>query len=136
MLHSTDWSERLSGEWKQMSGLARYQDTLCRLAMFDEEFIRDAVGLGMDPLRSCQLDARTIALLELSASVALGSPAVCVHATVSRALAAGATNDEVVDVLLAIAPVVGLGRVVSVATDVATALEFDVAAALEDPDKR
>jgi len=37
-------------------------------------------------------------------------------------------------VLLAIAPVTGLGRVASAAPDVATALGYDVAAALEDPD--
>jgi hypothetical protein len=37
-------------------------------------------------------------------------------------------------VLLAIAPVVGLGRVVCAAPDVATALGYDVAAALEETD--
>jgi len=37
-------------------------------------------------------------------------------------------------VLLAIAPVVGLGRVVAAAADVATTLGYDVAAALEEPD--
>ena len=49
-------------------------------------------------------------------------------------LATGATNDEIADVLLAIAPVTGLGRVVCAAPDVATALGYDVAAALEEPD--
>ena len=39
----------------------------------------------------------------------------------AEALAAGATEDEIADVLLAIAPVTGLGRVVCVAPDVATA---------------
>ena len=51
-----------------------------------------------------------------------------------RALAAGTTEEEIADVLLAIAPVVGLGRVVSAAPDVATALEYDIAAAVEEPD--
>ena len=36
--------------------------------------------------------------------------------------------------LLAIAPVAGLSRVVAAAPDVATALGYDVAAALEEPD--
>ena len=47
-----------------------------------------------------------------------------------RALAAGASED----VLLAIAPVTGLSRVVAAAPEVATALGYDVAAALEGPD--
>jgi hypothetical protein len=38
------------------------------------------------------------------------------------------------DVLLAIAPVVGLGQVVSAAPDIAIALGYDIAAALEEPD--
>jgi alkylhydroperoxidase/carboxymuconolactone decarboxylase family protein YurZ len=67
-------------------------------------------------------------------SVALGSPAVCLEWSACRALAAGATEDEIADVLLAIAPVAGLGRVVCAAPDVATALGYDIAAALEEPE--
>jgi alkylhydroperoxidase/carboxymuconolactone decarboxylase family protein YurZ len=49
-------------------------------------------------------------------------------------MAAGATKDEIADVLVAIASVAGLGRVVSAAPGVATALECDIDAALEAPD--
>jgi 4-carboxymuconolactone decarboxylase len=66
--------------------------------------------------------------------VAIGSAAVCLEWTATRALAAGATEDEIADVLLAIAPVAGLGRVVCAAPDVATALGYDIVAALEEPD--
>ena len=69
-----------------------------------------------------------------AASVALGSPAVCLEGSAGRALAAGATEDEIADVLLAIAPVAGLGRVAAAATHRATALGYDIAAALEEPD--
>ena len=75
-----------------------------------------------------------MALLQVAVSVAIGSPAVCLQWSTARALAAGATQDEVADVLLAIAPVAGLGRVVSAAPKVATALEYDIEAALEEPD--
>jgi alkylhydroperoxidase/carboxymuconolactone decarboxylase family protein YurZ len=68
--------------------------------------------------------------------VALGSPAVCLEWCAGRALAAGASEDEIADVLLAIVPVAGLGRVVAAAPDVAIALGYDVAAALEEPDGR
>jgi LuxR family transcriptional regulator, maltose regulon positive regulatory protein len=52
----------------------------------------------------------------------------------TRALAAGATEDEIIDVLLAILPVTGLGRVVGAAPGVADALGYDIEAALhEDP---
>ena len=59
---------------------------------------------------------------------------VCLEWSAGRALAAGASEDEIADVLLAIAPVAGLGRVVAAAPDVATALGYDITAALEEPD--
>ena len=52
----------------------------------------------------------------------------------SRALAAGASGDEIAEVLLAIAPVAGLGRVVAAAPDLGTALGYDLATALEELD--
>ena len=42
------------------------------------------------------------------------------------------TKDEITDVLLAIIPVAGLGRIVSAAPAVATALDYDIDAALEE----
>jgi alkylhydroperoxidase/carboxymuconolactone decarboxylase family protein YurZ len=47
--------------------------------------------------------------------VAIGASAVCLEWSAARAQAAGATKDEIAAVLLAIAPVAGLGRVVSAA---------------------
>ena len=107
----------------------RFEETLRRLAMIDEGFIEDQAGLGL--AGTSALDPKTAALLRLGGSVALGSPAVCLEWCAGRALAAGASEDEIADVLLAVAPVAGLGRVVCAAPDVTTALGYDIAAALE-----
>src|SRR5215467_2052280 len=117
-----------------MSQTARFQETLRRLVIFDEGLV-DA-GLGLDQTDTSALDAKTAALLQVAVSVAIGSSAVCLQWGAARALAAGATKDEIADVLLAIVPVAGLGRVVTAAPEVATALEYDVEAALEEPDDR
>ena len=114
-----------------MGQTARFHETLRRLAMIDEGFVQGEAGLGLDPAGTSALDPRTAALLQLGASVAIGSSAICLEWSVGRALAAGATEDEIADVLLVIAPVAGLGRVVCAAPDVATALGYDIAAALE-----
>ena len=66
--------------------------------------------------------------------MAIGSPAVCLEWSAGRALAAGASEDKIAGVLLAIAPVAGLGRIVCAAPAVATALGYDIAVALEVPD--
>ena len=113
-----------------MNQTARFQETLRRLAIFDEGFV-DA-GFGLDREGMSALDVKTTALLQVAVSVAIGSSAVCLQWSAARALAAGATKDEITDVLLAIIPVAGLGRIVSAAPAVATALEYDVEAALEE----
>jgi 4-carboxymuconolactone decarboxylase len=105
-----------------MGQTVTFQETLRRLAMIDEGFVEDQAGLGLDPAGKSTLDPKTIALLQVAVSVALGSPAVCLEWSTGRALAAGAGEDEITDVLLAIAPVAGLGRVVAAAPEVATAL--------------
>src|SRR5579863_1081762 len=117
-----------------MSQAPRFQETLRRLAIFDERLA--GAGLGPHLAGTMELDGKSVALLQLAASVALGSSAVCLQWSAARALAAGASKDEVADVLLAIAPVAGLGRVVSAATGVAAALDYDIEAALADSDDR
>ena len=111
----------------------RFQETLRRLAMIDEGFVEDQARLGLGLVSTSALDPKTAALLQVGVLVAMGSSAVCLEWSTGRALAAGATEDEIADMLLAIAPVAGLGRVVSAAPDVATALGYDIAAALEEP---
>ena len=125
-----DWCWAASGG--RMDQATRFQETLRKLAIFDERFVE--AGSGLDLAGASALDPKTAALLQLGASVAIGSSAVCLQWAATRALAAGATKDEIADVLLAIAPVAGLGRVVSAAPDLATALEYDIEAALAELD--
>ena len=56
------------------------------------------------------------------------------QSTIDLALAAGACNDEIVGILIAVAPIVGLARVVSAAPELALALGYDLDAALEAPE--
>ncbi len=115
-----------------MGQTARFQETLRRLAMIDEAFVADEAGLGL--VKTSVLAPQTAALLQLAVLVAIGSPVVCLEWSTGRALAAGASEDEIADVLLAIAPVAGLGRIVCAAPDVAMALGYDITAALEETD--
>jgi len=115
-----------------MGQTVRFQEILRRLAIIDEGFVEDQAGLGLPASRL--LDPKTAALVRMGALVAIGSPRVCLEWGITRALAAGATEDEITDVLLAIAPVAGLGRVTGAIPDLAAALGYNVEAALIDPD--
>jgi len=127
---------RLGSERSRMNPLDRFQAILRRLAVIDEGFVEGGAGLGLGPAGTSALDSRTVALLRLGASVAIGSSAVSLEWSATRAVAAGATDEEIAEVLLAIAPVTGLGRVASAAPEVAIALGYDIDAALEEPDDR
>jgi 4-carboxymuconolactone decarboxylase len=113
-----------------MGQTVRFQEILRRLAIIDESFVADHTGLILDLPPSETLNPKIVALVRIGALVAIGSPGVCVEWSTSGALAAGASEDEIVDVLLAIAPVVGLGKIVDAVPDMAIGLGYDVENAL------
>src|SRR6516165_9818579 len=118
----------------RMTQTRRFQEILRRLAIVDEDFVEGQAGLGLAPAGLSALDPKTATLLQLAALVAIGSSESSLQWSTGRALAAGASEEEIAEVLLAIAPVAGLGRIVAAAPEVATALGYDIAAALEGLD--
>ena len=114
--------------------MVRFQETLRRLTMIDECFVENVAGLRLDLATPSDLDPKTVALLQVGASVVMGTTPVSVEWSAARALAAGASKDQIADVLLAIAPVAGLDRVAAAAPHLGAALGYDVAAALEELD--
>jgi alkylhydroperoxidase/carboxymuconolactone decarboxylase family protein YurZ len=115
-----------------MGRAVRYQEILRRLAIVDEQFIGHQTGLELGLADVRVLDPKTTALVRVGVLAAIGAPEVCLEWSSSQALAAGATEDEITGVLLAIAPVIGLGRMVGAAPGVAGAFGYDIEAALED----
>jgi 4-carboxymuconolactone decarboxylase len=80
------------------------------------------------------LDERTAALTCLAALVAMHAGPTSYQRCVDRALAAGASVDDVIDTLKVVAPSVGLAGVVSAVPGLALALGYDIDTALEAVD--
>lgn len=80
------------------------------------------------------LDARTEALLQIGALIALDAPSSSYRPVVEAAQRAGARLEELLAVLVAVAGAVGSARVVSAAPKIALAAGYDVEAALEGLD--
>jgi 4-carboxymuconolactone decarboxylase len=78
------------------------------------------------------LQPKTGALVRLAALVALGSSAACYQELVCAAVELGATEQEVIDTMIAVASTVGMARLVSASPRVALGLGYDVEAAFED----
>ena len=66
-----------------------------------------------------------------SAPWSLGAAPASYRLTVEHAYAAGATDEEIIGVLAAVAPAVGFARLVAAAPDLALAIGYDVEAALD-----
>jgi 4-carboxymuconolactone decarboxylase len=101
---------------------------LRRLALNDEESVGMVLGSGADAAVSAALRPKVDVLVQLGALLALGAATSSLRATVERAINAGATEAEIVGVLVAVAPAVGLARVVSAAPRLALAIGYDLEA--------
>ena len=106
------------------------EEAFRRLTIGDLDFASAIGDRDLDlPVR--HVDARTEALLRLSALVAIDAPRSSYRAVVSEALLAGARLEDLLAVLQAIAGEVGSARVVAAAPCIALAAGYDVEAALE-----
>ena len=103
------------------------EELLRRLALSDENVVRAAVGGDSRSLNhAAHLDAKTSALVRLAALLSIGAATSSCRAAVECARAGGADEDEIVGVLVAVAPVVGGARVVGAAPRLALAIDYDV----------
>jgi 4-carboxymuconolactone decarboxylase len=107
-----------------------YKEHLRRLAVHDDALV-DLITADGSAFAASVLDERSAALVRVAATIAVdAAPSSFQHAA-TLALAAGATRDEMVATLEAVAPVAGSARVVASAPKLALALGYDVEAALE-----
>jgi alkylhydroperoxidase/carboxymuconolactone decarboxylase family protein YurZ len=110
-------------------------ETLRRLAISDERILDKLVCAAPDdgdtPEPDGALDPRTLALVRLAALAAVGGAVPSYGAQADAAVDAGASAAEMVDVLIAVLPVVGIPCVVAAAPKLALALGYDSDDALE-----
>lgn len=95
-----------------------------RLALNDE----NALGMVLcarPPSTDAGLLPKVDVLVRLGALVAVGAPTASLRRACELAQASGATETEIVGVLVAVAPTVGLARVVATAPRLAAAMGYE-----------
>jgi 4-carboxymuconolactone decarboxylase len=115
--------------------IATHEETLRRLALHDEGCIESVLGMHLKHDEAAGLDPKTHALVRVAGLVALGAAPVSYHWAVETALATGATPEDIVGTLVAVAPISGLARVIAAAPEVALAIGYDIDQAFEEFDK-
>ena len=108
-----------------------YKVTLRRIAVRDDRYIDGLLQAESASATIAGLDDRSHALIRIAALVASDATPPAYMNSVEAALNAGASHDEIVGVLIAVLPLVGIARVVTAAPNLALAIGYDVSEALE-----
>ena len=111
--------------------MASHRDSLRRLSLHDQRYLDGAIGMDSCGVDGSRLDARSCSLGRVAALFALDAPESSYGWATSNALACGITSEELVELLIALAPVIGSARVVSAAPKLGLALGYDVEADIE-----
>jgi alkylhydroperoxidase/carboxymuconolactone decarboxylase family protein YurZ len=101
---------------------AETAETLRGVASGEPSVLEGLLGMQLENLEDTGLDARSYALCKLAALIALDAPSASFAAQVAFALGVGVTAEEAVGVLIAVAPQVGIPRVVATAPELMRAL--------------
>jgi 4-carboxymuconolactone decarboxylase len=112
--------------------IATHEESLRRLVLHDEGCIQSVLGIHLSDNEAAGLDPKTQALVRLGGLVAMGGSCSSYHWAAEAALDAGATAEDVVGTLIAVAPISGLARVVSATPEVALAIGYDLDYAFEE----
>lgn len=103
------------------------------MATESETPVLDTIAaMTIDSIERCHMDERTLILSRIAALVAMDAPAISYLAHINPAVKADFTIEQLQDLLVAIAPVVGTARVMSAAGHLTQA--FGVALALAESD--
>jgi 4-carboxymuconolactone decarboxylase len=106
------------------------RDTLQNISDNDESAIAQLVAIRVEEaVEASELDPKTFQLVNLAALIATGGDDASFLLHVGAALDAGASVDEVTDVLTAVGPNIGVFKMVAAADPLATALGITLASA-------
>jgi len=101
---------------------ANTRQVLAGLAQGDPDLLASGLEVRAEWKARSGLDARSYALVKLAALIALDAPPASYVWQVSNALEAGATPEDLIGVLIAIAPQVGGPKLVAAAPELMVAL--------------
>ncbi|MFD0635136.1 carboxymuconolactone decarboxylase [Catenulispora yoronensis] len=103
------------------------------MAMTSETPVLDTIAaMTVDSLENCGMEPHTLILTRLAALVAMDAPPISYLAHIGAAQATDVTAEQVQDLLVAIAPIVGTARVMSAAGHITQAMGFAIAVAVEE----
>jgi 4-carboxymuconolactone decarboxylase len=109
-----------------MAKLTNAEMVLRGLATMKPELVKNMVKTQIENIEESGLDPKTYALVKLAALVAMNASPASYVWNVELAKGAGVTPEELTGVLIALAPTVGLARIVPAAAEISFALGHEI----------
>ena len=102
------------------------EQTLRGVSMGDAPLLEKLLSMQLENLEASGLDPRTYALVKIATLIAVDAPPASYVAQIAFAREAGVTADEIIGVLVASAPQVGIPKVVAAAPEIMLALDLSL----------
>jgi 4-carboxymuconolactone decarboxylase len=99
-------------------------DTLRGVSVGDATLLERLLSMQLENLEASGLDPKSYSLVKIATLIAVDAPPASYVAQLAFAREAGVTTDEIIGVLVAAAPQVGIPRVVAAAPEIMLALEL------------
>jgi 4-carboxymuconolactone decarboxylase len=111
---------------ENMAKITNAEMVLRGLATMKPELVKNMVKTQIENIEESGLDPKTYALVKLAALVAMNASPASYVWNVELAKGAGVTQEEITGVLIALAPTVGLARIVPAAAEISFALGHEI----------
>ncbi|MFF9376992.1 carboxymuconolactone decarboxylase family protein [Streptomyces griseoluteus] len=95
----------------------------------DTPVLDTLAAMTVDSIERCELPSDALVLTRIAALAASDAPPISYAAHIGPALDSGVTVEQLQDVLVAIAPIVGTARIMAAAANISTALGIAIVVA-------
>jgi 4-carboxymuconolactone decarboxylase len=109
-----------------MGKLNNAEVILAGMATMKPELVESLLKTQIENIEQSGLDPKTYALVKIASLVAMNAAPASYVWNVELAKGAGVTPEEITGVLIALAPTVGLARIIPAATEISFALGYEI----------
>ena len=102
------------------------EDTLRGVSVADAPLLERLLAMQLENLEASRLDPRSYSLVKIATLIAVDAPPASYVGQLAFAREAGVTADEIIGVLVAAAPQVGIPKVVAAAPEIMLALDLEL----------
>ncbi len=103
-----------------------HEEVLKGLSRSDRDVVESLFAIQLENLERSGLDPKTYSLVRIAALVAIDAPPASFVWNIQTALQMGVKPDDITGVLIALAPTIGLAKIVAAAPEIAFALGIEV----------